>query len=199
MNYEREWVGRGNCLDCARNDGRRSPLVPLGIDRIQVSLIDGYLRKECCRCGGVDCSTVNSSVYDFSVHFDQREDRDWHHGEFGMFLSARDDSPFGPDRWYPAPWHEMRLGGVKFDLNSEERASNSGRFLEDAIQNLGLQLDDIYISRPVSGSPDSLLTIVRIRLCDMFWEARDLLTVGWFPSKIRNGEFELKQHLSQYA
>lgn len=106
-----------------------------------------------------------------------------------MFLTARAESPYGNGRWYPAPWHDLRLGIVDFDMGSNGRPSKTVRFLEDSIQKLGLEIKGIYDSRPISGSPHSLLGIARKRICDMLWDAREQIDQGWFPAEIRHGQF----------
>ena len=193
MRFEKQWSGAGYCFDCARSDATRRRFGAPDSDRIAVTLVDGSLVRECLQCKGSNCRTQEISAYEFSIHFDRREDRDWKSGEFGMFLAARAESPYGNGRWYPAPWHDLRLGFVDFDMGSNGKPTSTGRFLEDSIQKLGLQIPSIYDSRPISGSPDSLLGIVRKRICDMLWEARENFDQGWFPAEVRHGSFVLAQ------
>lgn len=193
MRFDKQWSGAGHCHNCARNDTRRSRFGVSDTDRIAVALVGGYLERKCLRCGSGDCRTKEISAYDFAIHFDRKEDRDWNAGEFGMFLAARAESPYGIDRWYPAPWHDLRLGLVGFDLKSNGKLSNTGRFLEDSVQRLGLEFKCIYDSRPISGSPDSLLGITRKRICDMLWDVRERIDQGWFPADIMDGNFLLRR------
>ena len=189
MRFEKQWSGAGYCFDCARNDATRSRFGGPDTDRIAVSLVDGALVRECLQCRGSNCRTREISAYDFSIHFGRREDRDWKSGEFGMFLTARAESPYGNGRWYPAPWHDLRLGIVDFDMGPNGRPSKTVRFLEDSIKKLGLEIKGIYESRPISGSPHSLLGIARKRICDMLWDSRERIDQGWFPAEVRHGKF----------
>ena len=151
--------------------------------------MDGWLGKRCLRCGSGGCRTEEISAYDFSIHFDRREDWDWKSSEFGMFLAAHAESPYGKGRWYPAPWHDLRLGIVAFDMHSNGKRTSTGRVLEDSIQKLGLESKGIYASRPISGSSDSLLGIAQKRICDMLWDARERIEQGWFPAEVKQGSF----------
>ena len=189
VRFEKQWSGAGYCFDCARNDANRSRFGAPDTDRIAVTLVDGSLEKRCLRCGSTGCRTTEISAYDFSIHFDRREDRDWKSEEFGMFLAARAESPYGNGRWYPAPWHDLRLGLVGFDKGSNGKPTNTGRFLEDSIQKLGLEIKGIYDPRPISGSPDSVLGIAGKRICDLLWDARERIDQGWFPAEVEHGSF----------
>ena len=191
VRFEKQWSGAGYCFDCARNNATRSRFGASDIDQVAVTLVDGSLVRKCLQCNGSNCRTKEISAYEFSIHFDRSEDRDWKSGEFGMFLAACAESPYGKGRWYPAPWHDLRLGLVDLDIGSDGKRKSTGRFLEDSIQKLGPQVQGIYDARPISGSRNSLLGIARKRICDMLWGVREHIDEGWFPVDIAHGSFIL--------